>query len=56
MDANTVRMTAAVLSYLGLDEFYKQVDAHIEAYPGISYKDALTEVIQIHVDHMGHRL
>jgi hypothetical protein len=56
MDTNTVLVTARVLCHLGLDEFYNQVDAYIEAHPDVLYKDALASVVQTNADHISNQL
>ncbi len=45
MDAKTIRITMAVIGYLGTNEFYRKVDKVIQSNPTMAYEDALLAVV-----------
>ena len=45
LDPKTVRITMAVIGYLGTNEFYRKVDKLIQSDPTIPYETALSTVV-----------
>lgn len=45
LDPKTIRVTMAVIGYLGTNEFYRKVDKVIQSDPTMAYEDALLAVV-----------
>lgn len=45
LDPKTIRVTMAVIGYLGTNEFYRKVDKIIQADPTIPYETVLWTVV-----------